>query len=335
MADDEAKGAAADAAHDDAGATDDDARTSRRDFLKIGGAAAAGAVVGGGIGAAVGAAIGHSAGFAEGADYFVPLTARQQAGFDHLVVLMGENRSFDNLLGYLYTADDLPDGETYEGLAFGDYSNTSPDGTVVAAHVYEGATDDIMGRPNPDPGRGVPARQHADLRHGRPRHERGALRRGHERPLQHSGPRRGCDDVRLRARLLDQLHAPAQGHPAVRRGGGADHGVVLAADAARALHAREELRRLRQLVLRGALPDVLQPLVLPCLDLARVRHQQGRRRLREVARRPGVADDLQPARGSRHLLAHLLTTSSSSSRSPGSCTRPCSSSTGAPTASRR
>jgi phospholipase C len=156
VAHDEAKGAAAGGGHDEAGSTDDAAGTSRRDFLKIGGAAAAGAVVGGGIGAAVGAAIGHSAGFAEGADYFVPLTARQQAGFDHLVVLMGENRSFDNLLGYLYSADDLPDGETYEGLAFGDYSNTSPDGSVVTAHVYEGSTDDIMGRPNPDPGEEFP-----------------------------------------------------------------------------------------------------------------------------------------------------------------------------------
>ncbi|HEX9827456.1 MAG TPA: alkaline phosphatase family protein [Flavobacteriaceae bacterium] len=35
--------------------------------------------------------------------------------FDHVVVLMLENRSFDNLLGYLYT-DDLPKGKTFEGL---------------------------------------------------------------------------------------------------------------------------------------------------------------------------------------------------------------------------
>ena len=191
------------------------------------------------------------------------------------------------------------------------------------------------GPPQPRPGRGVPARQHADLRHGRPRHERGALRRGHERPLQHAAPRRGCDDVGLRPRLLDQLHAPSQGHPAVRRGGAADHGVVLPADAARALHAREELRRLRQLVLRGALPDVLQPFVLPCLDVARVRHQQGRRRLREVARRP--RSRRRSSTGSRRPASPgaSTTTSSSSSRSPVSCTRPCSSSTGAPTASRR
>ena len=129
---------------------------SRRDFLRFGGAAAAGAVVGGGIGAAAGAAIGHQAGFDEGLDDFVPLTARQEAGFDHLVVFMGENRSFDNLLGYLYTSDDLPDGESFEGLAFGDYGNASPDGSVVAAHVYEGATDEIMGKPNPDPGEEFP-----------------------------------------------------------------------------------------------------------------------------------------------------------------------------------
>lgn len=125
---------------------------SRREFLRIGGAAAAGAVVGG----AAGAAVGHSIGYSRGVDEFVPLAAPQKAGFDHLVVLMGENRSFDNLLGYLYTADDLPDGETFEGLAFGDYQNTAPDGTVVAAHVYEGTTDEIMGRPNPDPGEAFP-----------------------------------------------------------------------------------------------------------------------------------------------------------------------------------
>ena len=129
----------------------DDLMSSRRDFLKVGGIAAAGLVVGGGVGAAAGASAGHALGYREGAQDYGALSPRSVPGFDHVVVLMGENRSFDNLLGYLYTPDDLPDGETYEGLAFGDYSNTSPDGTVVPAHVYEGPTDDIMGRPNPDP----------------------------------------------------------------------------------------------------------------------------------------------------------------------------------------
>ena len=69
---------------------------------------------------------------------------------------MGENRSFDNLLGYLYSKQTLPQGETFEGLDFGSYSNTSSDGTVVDAHVYQGDTDRIMSLPDPDPGEEYP-----------------------------------------------------------------------------------------------------------------------------------------------------------------------------------
>ncbi|MGJ8663872.1 MAG: alkaline phosphatase family protein [Marinicella sp.] len=36
--------------------------------------------------------------------------------FDHVVVLMLENRSFDNLLGYLYTDEEIPAGKQFEGL---------------------------------------------------------------------------------------------------------------------------------------------------------------------------------------------------------------------------
>ena len=50
----------------------------------------------------------------------------------------------------------VPPGETFDGLAFGDYSNVAPDGTRVAAHVYSGATDTVMGAPNPDPGEEFP-----------------------------------------------------------------------------------------------------------------------------------------------------------------------------------
>ena len=131
-------------------------RTSRRDFFKWGGVAAAGAVVGGGVGAAVGHQVGYRAGFDDGGDDFVSIRPRHEPGFDHVVVLMGENRSFDNLLGWLYTPENLPEGQTFEGLAFGNYSNTAPDGTVIEAHVYEGDTDSIMGQPNPDPGEEFP-----------------------------------------------------------------------------------------------------------------------------------------------------------------------------------
>ncbi|MGJ0203191.1 twin-arginine translocation signal domain-containing protein [Leucobacter sp. gxy201] len=128
---------------------------TRRNLLKWGGVAAAGAVFAGG-GAAAGAAAGYRAGFQAGTDNFANLSPRKTPGFDHLVVVMGENRSFDNLLGYLYTPDTLPEGKSFEGLAFGDYSNTGPDGTVYSAHVYEGSTDDIMGQPSPDPGEEFP-----------------------------------------------------------------------------------------------------------------------------------------------------------------------------------
>ncbi|WP_427869129.1 alkaline phosphatase family protein [Leucobacter luti] len=82
---------------------------------------------------------------------------RSSPGFDHLVVVMGENRSFDNLLGYLYTPDNPPrDGGGFAGLAYGDYSNQAADGTAVPAHVHAGPTDRIMQRPDPDPGEEYP-----------------------------------------------------------------------------------------------------------------------------------------------------------------------------------
>ncbi|WP_243075084.1 alkaline phosphatase family protein [Microbacterium sp. SS28] len=134
----------------------DDSASSRRDFLKYGGIAAAGLVVGGAVGAAAGTSIGTTLGHREGAEDYGALTPRREPGFDHVVVFMGENRSFDNMLGWLYTRETLAAGETFDGLDFGDYANTAPDGTRVAAHAYSGPTDVVMGSPNPDPGEEYP-----------------------------------------------------------------------------------------------------------------------------------------------------------------------------------
>ncbi|MFT4136929.1 alkaline phosphatase family protein [Microbacterium sp.] len=131
------------------------AARSRREFLKLGGLTAAG-LVGGGVGAAAGAQIGHLLGYREGAADNLALPPRHEPGFDHVVVLMGENRSFDNLLGWLYTPETIPDGETFDGLAFGSYANTDDTGLTVSAHVYSGPTDVVMGQPNPDPGEEYP-----------------------------------------------------------------------------------------------------------------------------------------------------------------------------------
>ncbi len=121
---------------------------SRRDILKAGGLLAGGLVAGAVIGGIGVSASRRMESTAPGR----PERARPHPAFEHVVVLMGENRSFDNMLGWLYTEESLPDGETFEGLAFGEHSNTAPDGTVVPAHVYDGELDVIMGSPDPDPG---------------------------------------------------------------------------------------------------------------------------------------------------------------------------------------
>lgn len=77
--------------------------------------------------------------------------------FDHVVVLMLENRSFDNLLGYLYQ-DGVPEGKTFEGLQNGNYENPIPDRVkdydssfVSGTTISPQPTEDYH-QPFPDPG---------------------------------------------------------------------------------------------------------------------------------------------------------------------------------------
>jgi phospholipase C len=114
-------------------------KPNRRSFLKLSAAAVAGASA-----PSIGEAATTSA-----------TTATASPGFDHLVVLMFENRSFDNLLGYLYPPGSEPDGQKFNGAANGDYGNPAPDGPVPA-HIYTGPTDTIMDSPTPDPGEEYP-----------------------------------------------------------------------------------------------------------------------------------------------------------------------------------
>lgn len=129
---------------------DDDAERdqSRRRFLRASGIGAAGLAVGG-LGAGVVVSREQDADAAYG---FTPLKAREEPGFDHVIVLMYENRSFDHILGRLYADEQLAAGQRFDGIYQGSYSNTAPDGTVVDAHVYQGPTDEIMAQPFPDPG---------------------------------------------------------------------------------------------------------------------------------------------------------------------------------------
>lgn len=131
----------------------DEQPPSRRSFLRAAGLAAAGAAAGGLSGAAIGSAVGI-----EGARLdFAPERVTARPGFEHLIVVMYENRSFDNVLGWLYTDANLPKGATFDGLAFGDYSNLDPEtGATIPAQVYTGGTDEIMSSPHPDPGEAFP-----------------------------------------------------------------------------------------------------------------------------------------------------------------------------------
>ncbi|MCR2764136.1 hypothetical protein NQ152_11545 [Microbacterium sp. zg.B48] len=133
----------------DHGRADRPRDSARRDFLRRAGIGAAGIAIGGSAGAAfTAAATAHPPEFA-------PLPTRTTPGFDHVVVVMFENRSFDNMLGWLYTADEKSSDE-FDGLAQGSYSNIGPDGEAVPAYVYEGSTDTVMQSPQPDPGETYP-----------------------------------------------------------------------------------------------------------------------------------------------------------------------------------
>jgi phospholipase C len=88
--------------------------------------------------------------------------------FDHVVVLMLENRSFDNLLGYLYSQQDpVPPGKQFEGVDGKNISNPIPkawqfaDGngtlvTEVPVARISGVDLTTSNPPYPDPGEDYP-----------------------------------------------------------------------------------------------------------------------------------------------------------------------------------
>ncbi len=118
----------------------------RREFLKAS-AAAAGATL---LSSCFGGGDGGDQSALAGGTEIDPLTR-----FDRVVVLMFENRSFDNLLGYLY-----PAGQGFDGLNDGNYANPVPayinDGHTSVSVRPSPGTDADMQNPNPDPGEPYP-----------------------------------------------------------------------------------------------------------------------------------------------------------------------------------
>ena len=83
------------------------------------------------------------------------MTTDRSNAMDHLVVVLFENRSLDNVLGHLYGPED---GKTFEGVIGKDLSNPIPewaeDGADRKVVPYTVATD--MDSPNPDSGEEYP-----------------------------------------------------------------------------------------------------------------------------------------------------------------------------------
>ena len=84
--------------------------------------------------------------------------ANNLAAVDHVVVLMLENRAFDHMLGFLYTADGniSPSGQPYEGLT-GTESNPDSSGNEVTVFQITPSTPNAYFMPGADPGEGYMA----------------------------------------------------------------------------------------------------------------------------------------------------------------------------------
>ena len=244
---------------------------------------------------------------------------------DHVVLVLFENRSLDNLLGHLYGPED---GKTFEGVIGKDLSNPIPEWAEHGAErkVVPYTTTDGHGRAEPRLRRGVLPHQHPALQHAR-RAQPVQDRRGRDRALERPAAGDRADDGRVRHRLHQHLHRRGR-PPAHLRGVRPDHDRLHARAGAGAERVGQGLRRLRSLVLRGALPDVHEPLVLDGRDLVGPRGQQPGE---EVAGEEHRRDAVRPTGGARpHLedlragtvarLVHGLDPHAAAQGSPGDAT---------------
>lgn len=85
-------------------------------------------------------------------------TPQGLAAVEHVVVLMLENRSFDHMLGYLYsdTGNVSPAGDPFEGLT-GSEACPGSDGKSVPVYRLAPSTTDLYFYPGADPGEGYAA----------------------------------------------------------------------------------------------------------------------------------------------------------------------------------
>ncbi len=87
-----------------------------------------------------------------------PTPTNKLSSVDHIVVLMLENRSFDQMLGFLYTAEGnvAPSGAPFDGLT-GKESNPDQNGNPVLVSQATPSRPNLYFLPGADPGEGYPA----------------------------------------------------------------------------------------------------------------------------------------------------------------------------------
>lgn len=78
------------------------------------------------------------------------------AAFEHVVVLMMENRSFDQILGWLYPGTQPRPGQRFDGLAGKSWTNPSRSGVPVPAHRFDGTVEEVLISPTVNAGEGYP-----------------------------------------------------------------------------------------------------------------------------------------------------------------------------------
>jgi phospholipase C len=81
------------------------------------------------------------------------MVANQLNKIEHIVVLMLENRSFDQMLGFLYSSDRPPAVESFNGLT-GEESNPDDHGREIAVYTIKEGDPHAYLMPGADPGEG-------------------------------------------------------------------------------------------------------------------------------------------------------------------------------------
>ena len=202
---------------------------------------------------------------------------------DHVVVVVFENRSLDNVLGRLYGPGD---GKTFDGVIGKDLTNPIPEWAEHGADrkvvPYTVATD--MDSPNPDTGEEY---QHTNTQLYNILNEQNRFkaRRGDDGAVQRPGAGSGADDGRLRHRLHQHADRRA-GPPAHLRGVLAGDDRVHPGAGPGAERAGPRVRGVRPLVLRGAVADVHQPVVLDRRDVVGIRGERAGHQLARAATPP-------------------------------------------------